>query len=434
MVRFVLSVLLALAGCDRVPPRPGIPPRNLLLITVEGMRADHCSAYLYYRDTTASPSAAERTPEERPLALDDLAQAGVLFTQAFAPTGRPLDSLAALLTGREEGPTLPPGTPIDLGERHTLAEGFALAGMETVAFVTRPEPLPAALGRGFERLEVSPDDWETARRAVEYFAERDWGNGRGLFLWLHLAQPAPPYWPVAPENVRLARDYTRLFTDEDYGGERDGEKLWARAAAGEKLGPEELRYLTDLYDGELALNSHLLTSLVDFLRYSGVTSGAWDRTVTIVAGVSGAELGERAGLGPGESLHDSSLRIPLLLHHPDSLTGRRIFAEPVALVDLAFTITDWFRLDQGPAGEASLLSITDSYIPRSFPSRPVLAGDGRGSLSLRTNDWRLIVDRGGEVELYRVQRMQELSGDVAEEHPEVVQELLARLHTMVGDN
>ena len=71
MVRLVLLALLGLAACDRAKPRPGIPPRHALLVTIDGLRADRCSAYLHHRDTTTFPLSAADHAAGRNVTLDE---------------------------------------------------------------------------------------------------------------------------------------------------------------------------------------------------------------------------------------------------------------------------------------------------------------------------------------------------------------------------
>jgi len=432
MVRLVLLALLGLCACDRAKPRRGIPPRHALLVTIDGLRADRCSVYLYRRDTTTFPLTPEAYEAGRNLTLDELAHDGVLFTQAFAPTGHPRDSLAALHTGRSADPRHAPGQAVELDGAATLAEGFHAAGLLTVAFVTGDGPLPEVLARGFDQVEVGTSDLDTVRNAVEYCSDRDWADGRGQFLWMHLTGPAAPYWPAPPEGVDLGKDFTTQFADPAYEGERDGRVLQARLDAGEVLTPEELAHLGDLYDGELALTNFLLYQFLDFLRYGSVTAGAWDATVAVVAGTGGAELGARAGRAPWEVLRDSGLRVPLLLRHPDSLTGRRIFADLVTLSDVAPTLARWFELDVELEGR-SLLGITDSDGQPPFLRRPVVASDGFGRATLRTDVWRLVTNGDGSAALHRIERMQELEEDFADVRPEVVRTLRAELEAALAE-
>ena len=73
---------VALAGCGG-PVRPGRVPRHVILITVEGFRADHSSAYLYERETTSLDFDESYIAAGRALAIDDLAAGGVMFAMIY---------------------------------------------------------------------------------------------------------------------------------------------------------------------------------------------------------------------------------------------------------------------------------------------------------------------------------------------------------------
>jgi arylsulfatase A-like enzyme len=432
MVRFALFAALVLCtACGGRPTRPGIPPRHLLLVTVEGLRADHCSAYLYSRDTTTFPIDPGMRAAGRDVTLDELAHAGTLFTQAFAPTGQVAASLAAIHTGQGAA------GQEDMGSAQvTLAEAFSAAGFETAAFISTQSGTPE-LARGFATFESAGGDRATLARAVTFISARDWGNGRGLFLWVHLTQPAFPFEPSTLRNhLQQTIDYAKLYVDPGYDGPAKGTEAFREQAQG--LTPADVQHLVDLYDGELALTNYLLWYMVDYYRYNGVTSAAWSSTLTVLAGVNGMTLGADRW-GTTDSLRDDSLRVPLVLRHPDSLTGRRIFAEVVTLSDVAPTVGQWFdlELDQDGVHGRSLLAITDSK--GTFPTRPAVAFDpASGDASLRTEDWRLVAERAalagvdGAVALYPVKRMREAAEDVSAQHPELAAGLLDELRARLG--
>src|SRR4029079_13858562 len=85
-----LLCLLAAACRGGAPPAAPAPKPNVLLITIDTLRADRVGAYGY---------AAARTP-----ALDALAGEGTRFTHAYATAPITLTSHASLMTGR-----YPPG-------------------------------------------------------------------------------------------------------------------------------------------------------------------------------------------------------------------------------------------------------------------------------------------------------------------------------------
>lgn len=87
LVRLLAILLVSIsAACSRAPAdEPPTPLPNLLLVSIETLRADHLGCYGYRRDT--SP------------VLDALARESIRFAHAFAPTPWTLPSHASMLTG-----------------------------------------------------------------------------------------------------------------------------------------------------------------------------------------------------------------------------------------------------------------------------------------------------------------------------------------------
>jgi hypothetical protein len=123
------AAILALAGCNRIDAsrreggRPVPTGPNVLLITIDTLRADHVGAY---------GAVAAETP-----ALDGLAGEGVLFETSIAATPLTLPSHASILTGMT-----PPRHAVRQsgifrldGSHETLAERFREAGYDTGAVI-----------------------------------------------------------------------------------------------------------------------------------------------------------------------------------------------------------------------------------------------------------------------------------------------------------
>jgi arylsulfatase A-like enzyme len=420
-IALACAAILACGGGRRA--RPGIPPRTVLLVTVDGLRADHVSAWTYARPTTWIESDAETREAGRALAIDDLAEEGVVFARAFAPSTEALESLAALHTGRSPLET-GVGRAGDLSsEEETLAEVFSAAGFQTVAFVARRTgDLAPGWKQGFERFERTDDDSEAVRRARAWIDERDFGSGARSFVWLHLEGPTLPHEPGTRDGI----DYRSLFADR-----------------GEAAGDDAA-----LYDGEIAELSHLLRDFFDHLHETGGPADAWGGTLLAFVGLGGGELEDgsapdpRARARPAEGV----LHVPLFLRHTDSLTGRRIFRALVTLEDLRATLLEWFELPVPAASHGrSLLSLTDEWRKRAFPSRPLVAigasdGEERPACSVRNDRWRLVVwpaqsstDGASEVcELYDLEDDARGKSNVASEHPDTVRELREILSAQVA--
>ena len=176
--------LLALAcGCSR-----GAPPRLIVLITIDTLRADHLAMYGYPRDT--SPFLAE------------LAAEGMVFESAYSTISTTAPAHSSIFTSlypTQHGVTRN-GKVLDEGVE-TLAERLGGAGYTTVAVASTDRHfLKAEVMQGFTHTN-EPADVRSYRPADESV---DVGIGKlaelsdvPVFLWLHLFDPHDPYFPPA---------------------------------------------------------------------------------------------------------------------------------------------------------------------------------------------------------------------------------------------
>ena len=476
LITTFLALLLAAAGCAP-STAPGLPPRHVLLVTVEGLRADHLSAYQYGRPTSAWTVDGGQRELGRALAFDDLAAGGVLFNNAFSPAQSTLTALKSILVGAppEFGEVV---TGID-ADVVTLAERFEAAGYMTAAFVSG-ERLGAAGGfeQGFAKFRHRARDEESLPMAVRWLFEHDLGTGQPLFLWIHLSGTATPYAPgiTAPlpgpqadklDYVRLhfeqaraqdiaqgrepeldheleghfeaapfeviARDFGTLFCDRAYPGGATGERVFLEAAG--ELAPADRRRVIDLYDGDVAELASRLRSFLLAYQSVGEINALFDDTLVVICAANGVELGEH-GLW-GESLYSGNLRVPLLFHHPNSIVGRRISDEVCDLSVVGPTLCDWsgaldFDLRPGRGGRslAPILDLTSRSSLRGRPAVSVAAG-GQQAASLRGERWTLVWRRqaDGSEELRLFDRTADPleQRDVSHLAPEVASELRNQL-------
>ena len=451
----VLASACLVAACTP-GSRPGTPPRDLLLITVDTLRADHLSSWLYPRTTSRSTASAAERDAGNAFGIDELAAGGVVFANAFAPRGQTFPAIVTLMTGRN-----PFGHgAIDNVDRFTsdvptLAELLSAEGFRCGAFTTNrllgpgvgPDGRPGApsgVERGFRSKFfqdfASPDrDLAAVQAAAEWVQAQRADGDPPLFTWIHLMGPHLPYDPAPLHGT----DFASLFTDPDYAGPADGSRefLDGAYAEGRALSGEDVNHVVSLYDGEIARVSRLveLFCLV-YDDLEGVAEGrGLDRTLLVFAGDHGEELYQRNGYwAHSKSVYGSVLHVPFFLRHPPSLTGRRVLAELVGLEDVLPTLCDWLELPVPPGMDGrSLLPLVDSHVVRPFESRPAF-GHWRGDVfSVRTPDWRLVWNPGRvepddppvgpypipELALFDVRRDPLELHDVAAEHPAVVEDL-----------
>ena len=427
---WLFALLLVQALACAPAPRPGFPPRHLVLVTMAAARPDHMSAYLYPRPTTAWPTTPQQRADGQDLSIDDLAVQGVLFAEAFAQSPAAHVAAASLMTGRSPlAVDLKAGIPASV---ETLAEAFREAGFHTAAFVAGTE-LAAVFGleRGFEQFETGLDDKAVIARGITW-SRQDFGDGRQRLLWLHLDGPNAPYGaePVDlawPDGRPGPLDWVAAYADSNYTGEADGSLEWLERAKAKpaSLTGRDLRRLRDLYDAGLSESATMLRRYLVFIEQATAPSGLFDETVIAFCGLTGEELFEHGAVGHGERLREEALRIPMFLRHPQSMTGSRILNTMVEATDLFPSLVEWFELGAREVDGRSLLALTDSYVERGFAQRPPLAILADGSLSARVVGWRAIFGHAG-VELWKVGLGRSERVDPSE-HPDVLARIRKQL-------
>ncbi len=288
-----LMALLAAAGC------PGSTPsaRNVLLITLDTLRADRVGSYGSDRGLTPR--------------LDALAAEGVRFANAFSPVPLTGPSHASMLTGRY---------PITHGLRNNgtmvLAEEEVLAsevlherGFRTAAIVSAlvlssefgiDQGFDLYYEEGIKGTKAGSGLWfnhrpgdQSVDRALTWLRA---SSDRPFFLWVHLFDPHDPYMPPPP--------FDALYPGRPY-------------------------------DGEVAFTDAQVGRLLDALREMGL----YDDTLIIAAADHGEGLGDHMEPYHAIFAYDTTLKVPLIMRVPGGSRGR-VVEDLVSLLDVGPTILD----------------------------------------------------------------------------------------------
>jgi len=365
-------LFVGMAACTRAPQPSQARARNLVLITIDTLRADHVGAYGYPR---------ARTP-----VMDGLAIGGALFERAYSAAPITLPSHATLLTGR-----YPPGhgardNGLRLSESvPTLATELHAKGFATAAFVAAfPLDHQFGLNRGFDvygdRLprgadghaanerpaadvvndaiawlrqnsELGTENLErrtpNVERGTPNVEPRTTNHERQFFLWVHFFEPHAPYGD-----------------------------------------PSSGRPALDRYDGEIATADREAGRLIAAL---GPTRA---NTLIVVAGDHGEAFGEHGEYAHSIFVYDTTLRVPLLMNGPGIPAGTRV-AGSVTLADVAPTA---IRALGGTMREVDGIDLTPAFSQAPLPQREIYAESfaplvefGWAPLrTVRSNGWKLI--------------------------------------------
>ncbi|MCG8458094.1 MAG: sulfatase, partial [Holophagales bacterium] len=397
------------AGTD-LATRSADPRPNVLLISLDTLRADRLGSYGYPRDT--SPF------------LDELAERGVRFENAFVNTHGTPPSHATLFSSlfqqthqvsmRRDGRgrldhRLPAGIEI-------LPERLHRAGYRTVAVVGGGF-MSADFGfdRGFEHfVEESGIEDQTDRLAEEL--ARLGRSKAPIFAFLHTYEIHSPYDPPRSYAERFVRKRTDI-------GISNKELLRLRREGRIPRG-DDLLYLSDLYDAGIRYTDDHLRKLYDRLDLLGF----FENHVTVITSDHGEEFGEHGGILHPATLYEELVRIPLLISGTRIRPGK-VLRRLVSTIDIAPTLYRLARIEP-PAG------IQGRDLLRAAP-----AGADRGVFmqyrdtlaAVRDPRYKLILDhRTGRAMLFDLHRDPGETRDLSRHRAEQTKSMRARLESWLA--
>ena len=331
------AVLLSATGCGPSYKSPGA---NVILISIDTLRADHLSLYGYARET--SPH------------LGAFARDAVVFDSFTYNGGGTLPSHLAMMTSlRPSTHGIHPGNPRALGdERTTLAEVLAPAGYRTTAFVDGGW-LRGKFGfrQGFDHYDDLGGDPVTGRFKNILPKTYAWLDDHYLerfFLFIHTYDV---HSQGAQRPYDCPGDYAERYVaghDVTFDGCREGRCAstllgWLNAQhrkgdfdSADFFTPAELDYIVGLYDGCINYVDDQLQVLFDRLRELDV----YDESLIVVTSDHGEEFLEH-----GMFIHDSGTfeelaHLPLIVKLPNSRFGGRRVPHLAAMIDVMPTLLD----------------------------------------------------------------------------------------------
>jgi arylsulfatase A-like enzyme len=369
-------------------------PPNVVLISIDSLRADHVGVYGYSRATTPN--------------IDALAAEGVVFENAVSTTSWTLPAHISMLTSlfSEAHGVIGAGDSL-AGSATTLTEIFHDSGYATVAVVSGPF-LHRRFGfaQGFDVYDDETVSFAeindshqgvtsplTHERAVQLLQE---SAAEPFFLFLHYWDVHYDYAPPSP--------YDTMF-DPDYTGEVTSANFIRNDAIDRDMDPRDLDHIVALYDGEIAYTDSFLGKLFDELRRLDL----WDNTMIVLTSDHGDEFFEHGNKGHRNTLYGELLNVPLIVKFPQSERGGQRDSRLVGIVDIAPTLLDVAGLP--PLAQTSGHSLVTLLDGDSDSARRLYFGDvDRRVKSVSTGQAKLIAhwrrEPGEElhVELYDLAR------------------------------
>lgn len=444
---------------------------NIILITIDSLRADHLSCYGYERET--SPN------------IDKFAERGSLFKQAIANGNHTRITFPVIFSStyffsyrflekREEGfsnrlfddrPYLP-----EILKRN----GYKTAGFNSNPFLTERfgydrgfdvlyDPLEKEKKTGeekfvksFVRNHLDPNSslfrflkffynrfsskdvklpyarsWEITKNALSWI-----GNNcdSPFFIWLHYMDVHHPYLPP--------KEHLMQFSDK-FIPAREAITLHTKMLKKpDSISNNDIKKLIDLYDGCINYLDHWIGNFLDALEDMDLLGNS----LVILTADHGDAFGEHGDFGHGEiraNLYDEIVRVPLIIQTSKSKENK--IENQVNLLDIAPTILDFSSIPEPSEmmGNSLLGTLAGNYKGRAVFSESLDIGEGRayldekhfgggsknetnlikrkGIISCRTENWKYIHRMNAPCELYNLKMDPNEKRNLIDEQKEIAE-------------
>jgi arylsulfatase A-like enzyme len=411
---------------------PASQGKNVILIGIDTLRADRTSIGQPFdgqRDTTPN--------------LRKLAERGIMFSQGISQSSWTMPSFASVMTGlypQEHGAQAFEGR---LSDRNlTLAEVLREAGYQTHGIVSNSF---VDAYRGFAQGFDSYDEENvrgvgaiTSKDIVDSafdFLRKD--REDPFFLWIHLFDPHYTYV-----------DHSEFEYSDAYAGwlKRDPTQMAYQVLNHKRqlLTDDDIVYLMDLYDEELAYTDNQLGRLFRYLDATALS----DDTAVIVVGDHGEAFMEHGRVGHGLSLYQEQIHVPFISVLPgidvehskitDAVETRKIFPLVLNYLDIETSsklennflaeVKDW--PNGAPGGAIGGPAYSTVWRPDSDGPKNRLM-----ITSLLDGNYKLIVNHTtGTVNLFDTISDPGELVDISHDFPELTQAYIAQLEEWIEDS
>lgn len=369
---------------------------NVILITIDTLRADHLGCYNYQRNT--SPN------------IDTLAKKGTLFAHAISVSSWTPPSMVGIATSNYPhifGDFRKWAYSSDISLMPTLQGLLKKKGYTTIFLTSKPH---IGFIRGFKKdfdifnAHIEDGDDKITNYAINWLGKN---KHRPFFLWIHYFGPHGKYEPPPPYN-------TLFLNDRFYKGDRHI-PLGSHEDRGWHVIPPEIseKGITDVdyyisqYDGEIAFTDSQIGILFEEIKKLNLDKDI----LMVITSDHGESLGDHGHYFIHEAnLYDHLVNVPLIIIGNGIIPKAKIIKEEISLLDLAPSILDILGINKPKEMVGSSLLSLIRWRKRNYTNYIFSERDycdtNRGMKAVRTDEWKLI-DRFAERDGYGLYNLRE---------------------------
>lgn len=335
----VFTVILTIFMCGRAPQQK--KPVQVILLTVDTLRADRLGCYGYERKT--SPN------------IDKLASDSALFTNASCNVPSTVPSFQSTLTGLAASEATTEKRRLN-PERITLQKMMKAAGLTTAAVVANPRVrrnsgLATSFDKYLEVFDRGDERSQTKRppgpRGLKIEAKEtndalfpilEELKDKSFFLWILYLDPHQPYirhpgsYYDAPWPQSLSADIGEAIGGA-YIPDGKADSVWFGDS--EFARDSAVPLANYLYDGEVRFVDEYVGKLIDALKKMKM----YDDALIVFAADHGESLLEHGYYGHGDMPYQPDVHVPMAIHWPGKSPA--VSDAPVSLMDIMPTVCEW---------------------------------------------------------------------------------------------
>lgn len=397
--------------------------KNIILLTIDCLRADHLSCMGYSKKTTPF--------------IDSLAKEGILFTNAISVGAITKQSFPAILGSiyplmcENLDNSMKKTTPIAkmlqkngyatgafhsniiISKRYNYQKGFdvfddnfptAQKVFNKTMWIRRQkrlQPLLTYLSKTVLSFIREKSPKVTAEKIND--AALKWINSinKPFFAWIHYMDVHGPYLPEQKYVDQICD--TKISRKELF-------ILWRKIVDALKnplnLSESEIKIAVDYYDACILQVDDYIKKLVQSLKESGKLKN----TIIIITADHGEEFNDHGNLSHHRKLYDELIHVPFIMYNWDANTAGLVIDEVISSIDIAPTILDIVNIPSSKKyfGK-SVLPIINNNEKRHIAISETdcvfkngqLFAENTKQISIRTKNWKLIyVENPERYELY----------------------------------
>lgn len=389
---------------------------NVLLISLDALRADHLSCYGYSRLTTPF--------------LDEISSQGIRFESAFINTlGTPPSHTTILssLYQKTHGVCLEdPGCDEFLrsnGKIHAKVimlqevlkqDGYITIGVTGGAFFNRR----SGFARGFDEFETIDNTYLEVAVGTDRLIkriQRHADKANPIFAFYHTYEIHSPYEPLY--------QYRSIFGQFENTFDLSSSNLLKYTNKAARIDDSDMSFLKAMYDSEIRFTDDTLRYMFDRLRDANFFNRDY---LVVITADHGEEFGDHGSVLHQGTLYEELLHVPLIIWGASCPKGK-VVRNMVSLIDIMPTILHYVRipLDFPIQGKSLLTPMEKS----SDKNECIFSQYGNHRYSIRQVEWKLIETMKPEhhIELYNLTVDKKEKNNVADEYPDIRNDMLQKL-------